>query len=206
MNIIPAVGRNSYPTNFMEGKISNNKAIDLKASDGSFKTASVSNKIPAQQETMVPRQVLENILAWSEHYQPDAYYHIYYTEESTEENPIVLAEGVDETGNEFRFEIRINDINPENASFVEMEALMRHRKKDFTANDCVSLSVAMQLPDFGILKKSNYPEIIEQHGQLDLNAGFTDMGYSLFALAARLKNFADQKTEEAAASILDIIS
>ncbi|RAZ54750.1 hypothetical protein DK853_45885, partial [Klebsiella oxytoca] len=55
---------------------------------------------------------------------------IKYAEESTEENPVVIAKGVDENGKEFEQKININDINLRNASFVEMSALEAHCNVD----------------------------------------------------------------------------
>ena len=49
-------------------------------------------------------------------------FYIKYAEESTEDNPVVIAKGVDENGKEFEEKININDINLRNASYVEMSA------------------------------------------------------------------------------------
>jgi TFIIF-interacting CTD phosphatase-like protein len=57
-------------------------------------------------------------------------FYIKYAEESTEENPVVIAKGVDENGKEFEQKININDINLRNASFVEMSALEAHCNVD----------------------------------------------------------------------------
>lgn len=50
-------------------------------------------------------------------------FYIKYAENSTEENPTVIAKGVDENGKEFEQTIHINEINPQNATVVEMHAL-----------------------------------------------------------------------------------
>ena len=50
-------------------------------------------------------------------------FYIKYAEESTEDNPVVIAKGVDENGKEFEEKINISDINLRNASYVEMSAL-----------------------------------------------------------------------------------
>ena len=39
-----------------------------------------------------------------------------YADDSTDENPVVLAKGVDENGKEFEQRIYINDVNPSNAT------------------------------------------------------------------------------------------
>ena len=53
-------------------------------------------------------------------------YYLKYSEESTDDDPIVVAKGVDEKGNDFEETIRIKDINPRNATVVEMRALESH--------------------------------------------------------------------------------
>lgn len=50
-------------------------------------------------------------------------YHLRYADSSTQEDPIVIAKGVDENGSEFEQTIHINDIDPRNATIVEMHAL-----------------------------------------------------------------------------------
>ena len=42
-------------------------------------------------------------------------YCLKYADDSTDENPVVLAKGVDENGKEFEKRIYINDVNPSNA-------------------------------------------------------------------------------------------
>lgn len=55
---------------------------------------------------------------------------IKYADESTKDNPVVVAKGVDENGKEFEQKIAINDINPSSASLVEMRALESHYNVD----------------------------------------------------------------------------
>ena len=55
-------------------------------------------------------------------------YCLKYADDSTDENPVVLAKGVDENGKEFEKRIYINDVNPSNATVVEMRALEAHYK------------------------------------------------------------------------------
>lgn len=49
-----------------------------------------------------------------------------YDEESTEENPCMIAEGIDENGNAFCEKIFVKDVDPENATYIEMTALETH--------------------------------------------------------------------------------
>ena len=53
-------------------------------------------------------------------------FYLKYAEGSTEEEPIVIAKGVDENGNEFQKTIYVNKINPRHATLVEMRALEAH--------------------------------------------------------------------------------
>ena len=57
-------------------------------------------------------------------------FYIKYAEESTEDNPVVIAKGVDENGKEFEEKININDINLRNDSYVEMSALEAYYNVD----------------------------------------------------------------------------
>ena len=53
-------------------------------------------------------------------------YYLKYAENSTEDDPIVIAKGVDENGEEFEKTIHINEVNPKSATVVEMRALEAH--------------------------------------------------------------------------------
>ena len=50
-------------------------------------------------------------------------FYIKYAEDSTEDDPTMIAKGVDENGDEFEQTIHINKINPKSATIVEMRAL-----------------------------------------------------------------------------------
>ena len=50
-------------------------------------------------------------------------FYIKYAEDSTENDPTMIAKGVDENGDEFEQTIHINKINPKSATIVEMRAL-----------------------------------------------------------------------------------
>lgn len=53
-------------------------------------------------------------------------FYIKYAEGSTEDDPTVIAKGVDENGDEFEQTIHINKVNPKSATVVEMRALEAH--------------------------------------------------------------------------------
>ena len=50
-------------------------------------------------------------------------FYLKYAEDSTEDDPTVIAKGVDENGDKFEQTIHINKINPTSATLVEMRAL-----------------------------------------------------------------------------------
>lgn len=49
-----------------------------------------------------------------------------YAENSTEDDPIVTVDWTDPDGNEYKEHIRVNNVDPRNATFVEMTALGAH--------------------------------------------------------------------------------
>ena len=53
-------------------------------------------------------------------------YYLKYAEDSTEDDPTIIAKGVDENGDEFEKTIHINEVNPKSATVVEMRALEAH--------------------------------------------------------------------------------
>lgn len=53
-------------------------------------------------------------------------FRIDYAENSTPQNPIMIASGVDENGNRFEQELVLKDIDPKNATIVEFRALEAH--------------------------------------------------------------------------------
>lgn len=50
-------------------------------------------------------------------------FYLKYAEDSTADNPLIYAKGVDERGNEFQQTVAVNTIDPSNATYVEMRAL-----------------------------------------------------------------------------------
>lgn len=67
----------------------------------------------------------ENTL-WSGGYGNGLSFTLEYSEKSTDENPIIIAKGIDENGQAFEKEIVLKEINIEKATIVEMQALEAH--------------------------------------------------------------------------------
>ena len=82
-------------------------------------------------------------------------YYIKYAPDSTEEDPTVIAKGVDENGKEFEQTIHINKINPQCATLVEMHALEGYlgveKQGGFT-----SLPFAPSMGSMGLHDRGNF--------------------------------------------------
>lgn len=79
-------------------------------------------------------------------------YALNYAEDSTDENPIVIAKGNDEYGRQFEERIYVNDIDLNHASYLEMAALAAHTKTD----SCVPTALSSGHHDY--FQKENYVE------------------------------------------------
>ena len=86
-------------------------------------------------------------------------FYIKYAEESTPEDPVVIAKGVDENGKEFEQTIHINKINPNYATIVEMRALEAHtgveKQNGFT-------SLPMETGNMGLHERRNFMDMFQK--------------------------------------------
>lgn len=82
-------------------------------------------------------------------------FYIKYAEGSTEEDPTVVAKGVDENGNEFEQTIHINDINPRNATMVQMRALEAYLGVDKNGG-LSSLPYSSSSGNMGLYDRGNF--------------------------------------------------
>ena len=85
-------------------------------------------------------------------------FYIRYAEGSTQADPTMIAKGVDENGNEFEQTIHINDIDPRNATIVEMHALEEYtgteKRYGFT-------SLPLSAGNMGISERRNFINMFE---------------------------------------------
>ena len=93
-------------------------------------------------------------------------YYLKYAEDSTEDDPTIIAKGVDENGDEFEKTIHINQINPKSATVVEMRALEAHMgvKKlgGFT-------SLPMEAGAMGLNDRTDFMDMFQQQiGDMNL--------------------------------------
>lgn len=86
-------------------------------------------------------------------------FYIKYAEDSTEDDPTVIAKGVDENGQEFEQKIHINRINPQYATIVEMRALEAHLGVD--KNGGLS-SLPPESGNMGLHERRNFIDMFRQ--------------------------------------------
>ena len=86
-------------------------------------------------------------------------FYIKYAEGSTEDDPTVIAKGVDENGNEFEQTIHINKINPKCATVVEMRALEAHLGVD--KNGGIS-SLPPETGEMGLHDRADFMDMFQK--------------------------------------------
>lgn len=114
---INGIGATGYPiTGYSGAKKTQKNAMDMTFAD------TLSNAASAAPHTSIVYMKTDDML-YSGGNGTGLSFYIQYAENSTDEDPTVVAKGVDENGKEFEQTIHINDIQPQRASVVEMHAL-----------------------------------------------------------------------------------
>lgn len=88
-------------------------------------------------------------------------FYIKYAKESTKEDPIVVAKGVDENGEEFEQTIHINQISPCHATLVEMRALEAYLDVDKNGG-LSSLPLAPGLGNMGLHDRGDFMAMFQK--------------------------------------------
>ncbi len=86
-------------------------------------------------------------------------FYIKYAENLTEDDPTVIAKGVDENGDEFEQTIHINKINPKCATVVEMRALEAHLGVDKNGG---LTSLPMETGMMGLYDRTDFMDMFEK--------------------------------------------
>lgn len=110
------IGASGYPMTRYYGT----KQTQKNAEETSF--SAQMNKVADQPHTTIVYMKTDDML-FSGGNGTGLSFYIKYAENSTKEDPTVVAKGIDENGKEFEQTIHINKINPSHASYVEMHAL-----------------------------------------------------------------------------------
>lgn len=97
-----------------------------------------------------------------------------YDESSTEEDPVILAEGIDIHGNAFRQKIRLNEIDVKNASLAEMTALNLHLGKqgDQAIKSHYSFPLETLSSQCNLTDKMDFEQYFQQNNKKLQSAGF----------------------------------
>ncbi|MCI8321501.1 MAG: hypothetical protein HFH02_10580 [Dorea sp.] len=100
--------------------------------------------------------------------------HIKYDESSTEENPVIKAWGIDSKGNDYNKRIYVNEIDPRNASPVEMKALEEHlrRQGDTLIESCEGWrmgTIIWSLGKYDVNEKTDFVQYMKQDGAASNN-------------------------------------
>ena len=101
--------------------------------------------------------------------------HMKYDDTSTKENPVILAIGRDKQGNNFTSKIYVNNVNPENASPVEMIALSVHLREQSVPGEDPSSVRRMAhrlLETEDVLEKQNFKTHMEKESDQQKKWGF----------------------------------
>lgn len=86
-------------------------------------------------------------------------YYLKYAEDSTADNPKIIAKGVDENGAEFEKTIYINDVNPGSATVVEMRALEAHMGVEKLGGFS---SLPMEAGDMGLDDRRDFMDMFQK--------------------------------------------
>lgn len=84
---------------------------------------------------------------------------LYYEYGSSTDNPTVIAKGFDEHGNRFEQKFSILDIDPSNASYVEMKAWVSYYKPDKDG----SFRLTPNASSMGLNDRANFVNMFEQY-------------------------------------------
>jgi len=101
--------------------------------------------------------------------------HMKYDDTSTKENPVILAIGRDKQGNNFTSKIYVNNVNPENASPVEMIALSVHLREQNAPGkepSYVRRIASRILETEDVHEKQNFKTLMEKESDQQKRWGF----------------------------------
>ncbi|EOS68859.1 hypothetical protein C818_02734 [Lachnospiraceae bacterium MD308] len=101
--------------------------------------------------------------------------HMKYDESSTEEDPVIRAWGIDSKGNEYEQLIHVNEVDPQNATPVEMKALEEHlfATKDevitSTGKRSLIASILGSLSGFDVNEKLNFVQYMNEGAAITMD-------------------------------------
>ena len=128
-------------------KVSNEERYIKTVSRGNFETCAEVDKIPCKYALKD-----ENAIGW--HWKaPGIEYRFFHAAESTDENPVLVARGVDEHGKLFEEKIDVKQINPYNTTLLEIDALAYFKPGEYHT---ISTSNLYGKEDVGINERFDF--------------------------------------------------
>ncbi len=94
--------------------------------------------------------------------------HMKYDASSTDADPVIYAWGKNADGSEYEQKIHVNQIDPQNATALEMIALNAHQGKPTFGDEDNAITTAAAA--FGIHEKMDYKQFIEDYIDMLLKA------------------------------------
>ncbi|MDR2022680.1 MAG: hypothetical protein LBQ71_05390 [Hungatella sp.] len=91
-----------------------------------FEAASSQTQIPATEKSDQVFFIPDEKTLWSGGNASGISCIVRYSDDYSKDNPVVIAVGMDDSGKQFQYQININDIDPTNATYVELKTLSHH--------------------------------------------------------------------------------
>ncbi|MEY8412423.1 hypothetical protein AALB51_14435 [Lachnospiraceae bacterium 62-26] len=90
-------------------------------------------------------------------------YRMWYAQESTEDNPVIIVDGITVKGERFERKLHLNDVSPYNATYLEMTALKSHYKLEEKETYGLPVNASELGPDDRMDFIRAYKELISAH-------------------------------------------
>lgn len=127
--------------------------------------------------------------------------HMKYDASSTDANPVIYAWGKNADGSEYQQKIHVNQIDPRNATAVEMIALNAHQGKPPFSDEDIAITTAASA--FGIHEKINYTQFIEDFLDMRLKASQSVSGHP--DINRFIEDYKDMSRKAMQKSVLELL-
>jgi hypothetical protein len=107
-----------------------------------FKTASSPAEIPAAQKNNQIVYIPDEKTLYSGGNGTGLSCIVKYSDEYSKENPVVTVSGIDENNKAFKYEMNINDIDPTNATYIELKTLGAYLGYGFSETALIGMGEA----------------------------------------------------------------
>jgi hypothetical protein len=118
-------------------------------------------------------------------------YHIKYAANSSKDNPIAIVNGIDENGNEFERTIYLNEVNPYNATVMEIKALEAHVTGRRGGIGITSAGIVQATMGMGVNDRNNFVDALENFANGQIQVGEAEEARRYFELMQSFFDFYD---------------